>query len=96
MENENLELMETTEDLNLIELEPEDEGSGDRFGLGLAIGALVTTAAIAGVKKVKKMIANRKAAKEAEVQVVIEEDLVEEDTVDEVDEEPVKNNKKKK
>ena len=54
MENENLELMETTEDLDLIEYS-ENEGSGDRFGLGLAIGALVTTATILqdGYEKLK-------------------------------------------
>lgn len=89
MENENLELMET-EDSDLIEYS-ENEGSGDRFGLGLAIGALVTTATIAGVKKVKKMIAERKAAKETE----IEDDFEDEVDEAEVDEKPVKNNKKK-
>ena len=89
MENENLELMET-EDSDLIEYS-ENEGSGDRFGLGLAIGALVTTATIAGVKKVKKMIAKRKAEKETE----IEDDFEAEVDEAEVDEKPVKNNKKK-
>ena len=89
MENENLELMET-EDSDLIEYS-ENEGSGDRFGLGLAIGALVTTATIAGVKKVKKVIAKRKAAKETE----IEDDFEDEVDEAEVDEKPVKNNKKK-
>ena len=89
MENENLELMET-EDSDLIEYS-ENEGSGDRFGLGLAIGALVTTATIAGVKKVKKMIAKRKAAKETEIEDIFEDEVDEA----EVDEKPVKNNKKK-
>ena len=89
MENENLELMET-EDSDLIEYS-DNEGSGDRFGLGLAIGALVTTATIAGVKKVKKMIAKRKAEKETE----IEDDFEDEVDEAEVDEKPVKNNKKK-
>ena len=89
MENENLALMET-EDSDLIEYS-ENEGSGDRFGLGLVIGALVTTATIAGVKKVKKVIAKRKAAKETE----IEDDFEDEVDEAEVDEKPVKNNKKK-
>ena len=85
MENENLELMET-EDSDLIEYS-ENEGSGDRFGLGLAIGALVTTATIAGVKKVKKVIAKRKAAKETE----IEDDFEDEVDEAEVDDQPVHN-----
>ena len=89
MENEILVLMET-EDSDLIEYS-ENEGSGDRFGLGLAIGALVTTATIAGVKKVKKVIAKRKAEKETE----IEDDFEDEVDEAEVDEKPVKNNKKK-
>ena len=94
MENENLELMETTEDSDLIEYS-ENEGSGDRFGLGLAIGALVTTATIAGVKKVKKVIAKRKAAKETEIEDDFEDDFEDEVDEAEVDEKPVKNNKKK-
>lgn len=92
MENENLELMET-ENTDAIEMYPE-ESESNRLGLGMVIGAILTGATIASVKKVKKLITNHKAKKEAEDEDIIEE--ICEEVEDEIEEEPDKKPKSKK
>ena len=72
MENENMELMET-ENVDILETYPEESESRNGLGLGIAIGAILTGATIASVKKVKKLITNHKAKKELEAEDFIEE-----------------------
>lgn len=62
IENEETELVDTED----VFEETENEESGDRFGLGMLIGAGLTLAVGAGIKVGKKLYAKKKAAKEPE------------------------------
>lgn len=77
-------------EFEVIELEATEENSGNgKLGVGIAIGALLTAAGIAGVNKVKKAWKKHKDKKQAEVEVVEEDD--EDDDFEFVeDEEPEK------
>ena len=69
----NEELM-TNDEIEVVG-EPEevmDERSGMPTGLAMLIGGGITLAVVAGVKKVKKLLANRKA-KKAEEENTVEE-----------------------
>ena len=62
-------------EFEVIELEATEENSGNgKLGVGIAIGALLTAAGIAGVNKVKKAWKKHKNKKQAEVEVVEEDD----------------------
>lgn len=63
-------------EFEVIELEATEENSGNgKLGVGIAIGALLTAAGIAGVNKVKKAWKKHKDKKQAEVEVVEEDDF---------------------
>ena len=62
-------------EFEVMELEATEENSGNgKLGVGIAIGALLTAAGIAGVNKVKKAWKKHKNKKQAEVEVVEEDD----------------------
>lgn len=67
--------MEENMNNEVMELEATEENSGNgKLGVGIAIGALLTAAGIAGVNKVKKAWKKHKNKKQAEVEVVEEDD----------------------
>ena len=67
--------MEENMNNEVMELEATEENSANgKLGVGIAIGALLTAAGIAGVNKVKKAWKKHKNKKQAEVEVVEEDD----------------------
>lgn len=78
MENKDFELIEMEPETN-VEAETNENGIGTMTAM--AIGAGLTACAIAGWKKVKKVLANRKSKGEevvAEATEVVEEEVSEE------------------
>ena len=59
-----------------MELEATEDNSGNgKLGVGIAIGALLTAAGIAGVNKVKKALKKHKNKKQVEAEVVEEDNF---------------------
>lgn len=72
-----------------MELGTTEENSGNgKLGIGIAVGALLTAAGIAGVNKVKKAWKKHKDKKQVEVEFVEEDDF--EFVEDEEPEKPAK------
>lgn len=78
------EQMITTEETAIEEIAENNEGSGLGTGMAMLIGSGLTLATIAGVKFLKKKLAERKAMKEGQEVFVTDydEDFFEEESSD--------------